>query len=126
MTLEAQLYVIVRGKDSPLDIPLTEDGGLVPSDGITRCDLVFRREGVADVTISSASPVQSTWFSLQEPVEIEGRELTIVRVNLRSIPTPPTDGRYRVDVYLYDVDFLAGRYWGTIDIEIRPAPPAIM
>ena len=121
MTLQTHAYVVVRGKDSHIDIPLLQDGELVPSDGITRCDLVFRREGVADLTISSSN--NPIWFTLQQPAVIDGINLVTVRANLRDLPTPPTDGKYRVDVYLWDFEAQNGRLWGTIDVEVRPAPP---
>lgn len=119
MTLAAQLYVVVRGSDSIVEIPLVEDGTLVPSSGVTRCDLVFKRPGVADVAFSSS--VTPTWFDLQSSDVIDGITLSIIRVNLGQIPTPPADGRYKVDVFIYDADFINGRLWGTLDFEVRPA-----
>ena len=122
MTLANHLYPVVRGRDSLIDLPLLQDGELALSDGITRCDLVFRREGVADFTISSST--QPSWFALQQPVVIDGITLSIIRANLRSIGQPPADGRYRVDVYLWDTENVNGRLWSTIDVEVRPAPPS--
>lgn len=122
MTLQNQLYVVVRGKDSLIDLPLTEDGALVSSDGITRCDLVFRREGVASVAFSSSSS-QASWFVLQQDTVLDGVAVKVVRVNLRQIPATPVDGRYKVDVFLWDADFTNGRLWATLDVEVRAAPP---
>ncbi len=124
MTLQAYQYVVVRGTVSFVPIPLLLDGKLIPSDGITRCDLVFRREGAADLTISSASPSQLSWFALQKIEVIDGVELPIVSVNLRNIPTPPANGRYKVGVFLWDEESPNGRLWGTIDIEIQAGIPA--
>lgn len=121
MTLQNHAYVVVRGKDSMIDIPLLQDGELVPSDGITRCDLAFHREGVADITISSAT--NAAWFNLQEAAVIDGLALRMVRANLKDLPTPPADGRYRVDVFLWDSEATNGRLWGTVDVDVRPAPP---
>lgn len=121
MTLERQLYRITRGKDSPLELPVTVDGQLVDSDGITRCDLVFRRQGVADLKIDSAT--NPTWFTLQKAETIDGLSINIVYANLRQVADPPANGIYAVDVYLYDADFANGRLWGTIDAEVRAATP---
>lgn len=120
--MNSLMSVIVRGRDSPIDIPLTVDGKLVPSDGITRCDLVFKREGVTDITFSSAT-VGAVTFALQTSEVIDGITLRIIRANFRNVPTPPADGRYKVDVFLWDADFPNGRFWGTLDVEIRPAIP---
>lgn len=117
------LSVIVRGRDSPIDIPLLLDGRLVPSDGVTRCDLVFKREGAVDFTFSSALAAHAAFFSLQASETLDGISLRIIRVNLRAMPSPPLDGRYKVDVFLWDADFTNGRLWGTLDVEVRPAIP---
>lgn len=122
MTLERQLYKVVRGKDSPIEIPLLEAGAISESTEITRCDLTFRRDGVADITFSSDN--DPSWFTLQDPESVDGQIKNIIEINLRQIPTPPANGRYEVDVYLWDSEYTNGRLWGTIDIEILAAPPA--
>jgi hypothetical protein len=123
MTLKERLYKVVRSQDSLIPIILRDDDGeLEDSSSVTRVDLLFKREGYADYTISSSQ--DPTWFTLASPAVVNGVDLNIVLVNLRQIDTTPTDGRYTVDIFVWDAVDTNGRLRDTIEVEVRPAVPA--
>lgn len=118
------LNVVVRDRDSIIEISLLENGLLVGSDGITRCDLVLKRLGMDDLPLSSVGAGQESWFDLQYQVTVGGRAVNVIRINLKDIEDPPPDGRCEGHVFLWDEEHTSGRFWGTIPIEIRAQPPA--
>lgn len=122
MTLANRLYRVDRGKDSIIEIVIQDEGKAVDSTQVTRCDLVFKRSGVADISFSSS--VDASWFTLSDPEEVDGLDVNVIEINLRQLPDPPAAGRYRVDVHLWDSEYVNGRFWGTIDVEVRDAPPS--
>jgi hypothetical protein len=117
------LSIIVRGRDSIIELALLENDVLVPSTGVERCDLVLKRSGMVDQTVSSIGVGQEDWFDLQYPAVFGGRQTTVVRVNLAGIDDPPPDGRCEGHVFLWDQEHTNGRFWGTINLEIRATPP---
>jgi hypothetical protein len=115
------LAIVVRGTDAVVRLVLHEDGAVVPSTGITRCDLVLQRPGMTSQVISSVTT--PTWFTLQAPYVYGGRQTTVVEVDLRLIADPPPNGRCEAKVFLTDAAHPNGRFWGVVDLEILPANP---
>jgi hypothetical protein len=65
-----------------------------------RCDLTFERAG--STSISFTSDDEPTWFDLQFPAVVNGREMNVVRVNLGNVPDPPAGGRWECRVTILD------------------------
>lgn len=120
MTLARNLYNVTKGSNSPFSIALRENGAVVSSASVTRCDLVFKRPGAATVNLSSS--VHGAWFTLQKDATVDGRDTKVIRIDLKD--TTLAVGRYEVDIYVFDAVNTAGRYAGTIDVEIDAANPA--
>ena len=120
MTLARNIYHVTKASNSPFPIALREDGLLVSSVGVTRCDLIFKKPGAASVNVSSSE--DSTWFDLQHETVIDGIDTQVIRVDLNDTALDP--GRYEVDVYVFDAVNTDGIFTGTIDVEINAANPA--
>lgn len=110
--------IVVRGTGSFVTLLLHERGVVVPSDDITRCDLVLRRPGVADVLISSAE--RASWFELQYLYDYGGRQINVVRIDLSALVDPPPDGHCEALAFLWDAEHPSGQLFGVIDIELVP------
>lgn len=112
--------LVVLGKDSPIVWFLLADNRVVGADVLTGVDLVFRRFGVANVTITSA--LNPTWFQFTETRIVRGKQYTVLEVDLKD--SALTAGFvYQVDVYLKDAAHPAGHLWDEgIQIEVRAAP----
>jgi hypothetical protein len=111
--------VVVRGTDSFLTLLLRDEQGVVvPSDGITRCDLVMRRPGMADVNVSSAD--LPGLFVLQQPYVYGGQQINVVSINLATLTDPPPDGRCEAVVLLFDAGHPNGEFCGVIGFEFVP------
>jgi hypothetical protein len=126
MPLERKLSVLVRGHDSIVEILLLEDGIPVDSTGVERCEIVFKRPGSADVTISSADSGQGSWFDFEYPLIINGEARTVIRANFRDLSDPPANGRWQCHVFIWDLEHISGRLWGYYDVEIRGDPVLIL
>jgi hypothetical protein len=118
--LERKLHLIHPLVDSFIEIALTENGLLVGSEGVIRCDLTFKRPGSTSVSFSSATT--PTWFTLAFPSIVNGRALNVIRVNLKDVPDPPANGRWQCNVTIRDALSVGGMTCGAFDVDIQRSP----
>ena len=114
MTTARAFYKVTKGKNSPFNIFLEEDGVLVSSEGVTRCDLNFIQNEVAGPVISSS--VDPGFFTLEHPATKDGISTKAIRVDLKDATLNP--GRYVVEVFVYDAVSTDGRFGGTFPAQI--------
>lgn len=109
---------LYRGRDNEIVLALEQGARVVDASGVTRCQLVFKQPGVADVTVDSASA--ASYFSFQEQHPVRGERVGVLVFNLGGISagTLP-DGLYDVDVYLFDAVNDDGVFWDSIEILVR-------
>ncbi len=114
MTSARARYRVTKGKNSPFNIFLNEDGLVVSSEGVTRCDLQFTQNGVDGAVISSS--VDAGFFTLEHQATYEGVSTKAIRVDLGDAVINP--GRYEVNIFVWDAESTDGRYAGTLNVEV--------
>jgi hypothetical protein len=118
--LERKLHLIHPLVDSFIEIAVTENGLPVGSEGVIRCDLTFKRPG--STSMSFSSDTVPSWFTLAFPSIVNGKELNVVRVNLKDIPDPPANGRWQCHVTIWDALSVGGMTCGAFDVDIQRSP----
>jgi hypothetical protein len=120
--LERKLHLVHPLVDSFIEIAITENGLPVGSEGVIRCDLTFKRPGSTSVSFSSAT--NPTWFTLAFASIVNGRALNVIRVNLKDLPDPPANGRWKCNVTIRDALSVGGMTCGAFDVDMQRAGSA--
>jgi hypothetical protein len=116
--MSAYRETVYRGRDNEIVLALEQGGKLRDASGVTRCQLVFQRPGVADVKVDSQT--NAAFFSFQEKSTVRGERIGVLVLKLGELDGGVVaDGLYDVAVYLYDAQNDDGVYWDSIEMLVR-------
>lgn len=116
---------VYRGRDNKITLALDDGGRILDAGGVTRCQLVFKQEGVSDFLVDSEDNGEMFDFDQQDVVR--GVRLGVLVLKLGTLDAEDVpDGLYKVDVYLFDSVNTNAAYWDSIEVLVRdgdvPAP----
>lgn len=112
---------IYKSRDNTISLAIEQGDELLSASNVTRCRLVFKRDGQANINVDSATGGQAGAFDFGQNEIVRGQNTRLLVLKLGALATsiPIPDGLYEIDVYLYDVVNTNGAFFDTLVARVR-------